>query len=57
MARYQILIEYDGSSFIGWQIQNKGNSVQKLIQSILKKLLKKKSQFMGLVELIQVCMR
>lgn len=47
MARYQILIEYDGSSFIGWQIQNKGNSVQKLIQSILKKLLKKKITVYG----------
>ena len=47
MVRYQILIEYDGSSFIGWQIQNKGNSVQKLIQSIFKKLYKRKIKVYG----------
>jgi len=37
MYRYQILIEYVGTSFIGWQIQKKGKSVQKTIQSILSK--------------------
>ena len=33
MYRYQILIEYVGTSFVGWQIQKKGNSIQKTIQS------------------------
>ena len=42
MYRYQILIEYVGTPFIGWQIQKKGKSVQKIIQSILSKLLKQK---------------
>ena len=42
MIRYQILIEYIGTSFVGWQIQKKGISVQKLIQSVLLKLLKQK---------------
>ena len=42
MYRYQILIEYVGTSFIGWQIQKKGKSIQKIIQSILSKLLKQK---------------
>ncbi len=42
MYRYQILIEYVGTSFVGWQIQKKGKSVQKIIQSILTKLLKQK---------------
>ena len=42
MYRYQILIEYVGTPFVGWQIQKKGKSVQKIIQSTLSKLLKKK---------------
>ena len=42
MYRYQILIEYVGTSFIGWQIQKKGKSVQKTVQSILSKLFKQK---------------
>ena len=29
MYRYQILIEYVGTHFIGWQIQKKGKSIQK----------------------------
>ena len=39
MHRYQILIEYIGTNFIGWQIQSKGKSIQKLIQTKLSKLL------------------
>ena len=42
MYRYQILIEYVGTPFVGWQIQKKGKSIQKTIQSILSKLLKQK---------------
>jgi len=42
MHRYQILIEYVGTPFVGWQIQKKGKSVQKTIQSTLSKLLKQK---------------
>jgi len=40
MNRYQILIEYDGTLFVGWQIQKKGRSIQKIVQSALTKLLK-----------------
>ena len=42
MHRYQILIEYVGTNFIGWQIQSRGKSIQKLIQTRLSKLLKEK---------------
>ena len=42
MQRYQILVEYVGTNFVGWQIQKKGNSIQKVIQSILSRLLKQK---------------
>ena len=47
MHRYQILIEYVGTNFIGWQIQSTGRSVQKLIQFRLTKLLKEKISLVG----------
>jgi len=47
MYRYHILIEYVGTNFIGWQIQSKGNSIQKLIQTKLSKLLKEKILLIG----------
>ncbi len=47
MHRYQILIEYVGTNFIGWQIQSKGQSVQKLIQIKISKLLKEKINLIG----------
>ena len=42
MFRYQILIEYLGTNYVGWQIQNNGKSIQKTIQSTMSKILKKK---------------
>ena len=42
MHRYQILIEYVGTSYVGWQIQKKGNSIQKTIQLALSKLMRQK---------------
>ncbi len=42
MSRYQVLIEYVGTSFRGWQIQKKGSTIQGLIQQNLSKLLKEK---------------
>ena len=47
MHRYQILIEYVGTSFVGWQIQTKGNSIQKVVQITLSKLLKQKILLYG----------
>ena len=47
MHRYQILIEYVGTNFIGWQIQSKGQSIQKIIQIKISKLLKEKINLVG----------
>jgi tRNA pseudouridine38-40 synthase len=47
MHRYQILIEYIGTNFVGWQMQSKGKSIQKLIQTKLSKLLKEKILLIG----------
>ena len=42
MVRYQLLIEYVGTNFRGWQIQKKGSTIQGLIQEKISKLLKEK---------------
>ena len=48
MYRYQIIIEYDGSNNLyGFQIQKKGNTVQKLVQSTISKILKEKINLIG----------
>ena len=47
MARYQVLIEYVGTNFRGWQIQKKGSTIQGLIQLNLSKLLKEKITLNG----------
>ena len=47
MIRYQLLIEYVGTSFIGWQTQKKGKSIQKTIQNVLSNLLKEKISLHG----------
>lgn len=47
MHRYQICIEYVGTNFIGWQIQKNGNSVQKFVQSVISKIVKKEVSLVG----------
>ena len=47
MYRYQICIEYVGTNFIGWQIQKKGNSVQKFVQSVISNIVKKEVSLVG----------
>jgi len=47
MNTYQILIEYVGTKFIGWQIQKNGISVQEILQKKLKKILKNKIIIFG----------
>ncbi len=47
MFRYQILIEYVGTNFRGWQIQKKGKTIQGLIQDKVSKILKEKITLFG----------
>ena len=47
MYRYQILIEYVGTNFKGWQIQKKGATIQGVIQENLSNLLKEKITLIG----------
>ena len=47
MFIYQILIEYDGTNFVGWQIQKNGHSIQEAIQKTLKKIFKQKITLYG----------
>ena len=47
MFRYQILIEYVGTNFLGWQIQKKGKTVQGILQDKISKLLKEKIMIYG----------
>ena len=42
MFTYQIIIEYDGTNFVGWQKQKNGVSVQQMIEKIFTKILKEK---------------
>ena len=47
MFKYQILIEYVGTDFRGWQIQTKGKTIQGLVQDRISKLLKEKIILFG----------
>ena len=47
MFRYQILIEYVGTNFRGWQVQKKGKTIQGLIQAKISKFLKEKILLIG----------
>jgi len=47
MNRYQILIEYVGTNYSGWQIQRKGKTIQGAIQKIISKILKEKINIIG----------
>ena len=43
MFNYQIIIEYLGENFVGWQSQKNGKSIQSTIEKALTRTLKKKN--------------
>ena len=47
MIKYQLLIEYVGTNFRGWQIQRKGKTIQGLIQEKISKILREKITLFG----------
>ena len=47
MYRYQILIEYVGSNYRGWQKQKKGQTIQGVLQDKISKFLKEKIYIIG----------
>ncbi len=47
MYKYQILVEYIGTNFRGWQVQKKGKTIQGLIQKKISNLLKEKIILQG----------
>jgi len=47
MPRYRITIEYDGTPFVGWQMQDNGPSVQSALQEALASLSGEEAQVQG----------
>ena len=47
MFRYQILIEYVGTNFRGWQVQKKSKTIQGLLQEKISKFLNEKIILLG----------
>ena len=47
MITYQIMVEYLGTNFVGWQIQRNGLSVQEVLERVLSKFLKDKIRVIG----------
>ncbi len=47
MPKYKIIIEYDGSNFVGWQKQENGNSIQESIEKAITKITSEKVNVFG----------
>ena len=45
--RYKIIIEYDGTPFVGWQKQENGRSIQESIESAIKKIFEEEVAIFG----------
>ena len=42
MFNYNLIIEYEGTNFVGWQKQKKGKSIQHEVEKALRKIFKLK---------------
>ena len=47
MRRYKCIVEYDGTSFVGWQRQTNGYSVQEAVEKSLKSITQEKIRIHG----------
>ena len=47
MPKYKLIIEYDGTNFVGWQSQDNGNSVQQSLEKAIHKLTKEQVTVFG----------
>ena len=47
MYNYKIVIEYDGTNFVGWQQQKNGQSIQAALQEAVFKLTEEKANIFG----------
>ncbi len=46
-SNYQIIIEYEGTNYNGWQYQKNEPSIQNEIEKALRRILKKKIRVIG----------
>lgn len=47
MPRYKLTLAYDGTRYLGWQVQESGDSIQSLVQKALETALRHKVQLTG----------
>ena len=47
MQRYKIIIEYDGTPFVGWQFQKNGLSIQEILQKAIFQFTREKVTVTG----------
>jgi tRNA pseudouridine38-40 synthase len=47
MAKYKLIIEYDGTAYVGWQRQLNGKSVQGAVEEALSRILQAKTEIVG----------
>lgn len=47
MSKYKLIVTYDGTRYVGWQVQPNGVSIQGLLEECLSTLLKEKIRVLG----------